>query len=127
MHDAQGPDQPASPLQCKLFYKIGEASEITGLETYVLRYWETEFSFLRPRKSRSGQRIYTAEDINLILIIKRMLYDEKYTIDGVRQKLGASSTSIVRHSAEHYEHSSSARKTLMHVKDKLRELLQRLS
>ena len=72
----------------KLFYKIGEASRLVGVETYVLRYWESEFPFLRPRKSKSGQRIYTKKDVDLLLLIKRLLYEERYTIDGVRKRLG---------------------------------------
>lgn len=72
----------------KLFYKIGEASKIIGVEPYVLRYWETEFPFLKPKKSKSGQRIYTKDDIEIALQIKHLLYEEKYTIDGVRRKLG---------------------------------------
>ncbi|KAF0185149.1 MAG: transcription regulator protein [Nitrospirae bacterium] len=72
----------------KLFYKIGEVSALVGVESYVLRYWESEFPSLRPRKSRSGQRIYTKKDIDLILLIRRLLYEERYTIDGVRRKLG---------------------------------------
>jgi len=74
----------------KLFYKIGEVSRLVGVEAYVLRYWETEFSFLDPRKSKSGQRIYTKNDVDLILTIKQLLYEERYTIDGVRRKLGNS-------------------------------------
>jgi DNA-binding transcriptional MerR regulator len=72
----------------KLFYKIGEASSLVGVESYVLRYWESEFPFLSPRKSKSGQRIYTKKDIDLLLQIKRLLYEERYAIDGVRKKLG---------------------------------------
>lgn len=72
----------------KLFYRIGEVSRITGLEPYILRYWETEFPFLRPRKSSSGHRIYTKRDIDLIFTIKKLLYEEKYTIEGVRKKFG---------------------------------------
>jgi DNA-binding transcriptional MerR regulator len=72
----------------KLFYKIGEASRVVGVETYVLRYWESEFPFLNPRKSKSGQRTYTKKDVDLLLLIKRLLYEERYTIDGVRKKLG---------------------------------------
>lgn len=70
----------------KLFYKIGEVTRITGVEAYVLRYWETEFSFLKPRKSRSGQRVYVKKDIELINQIKNLLYEERYTIEGVRKK-----------------------------------------
>lgn len=72
----------------KLFYKIGEVSKIVGVEPYVLRYWETEFPFLKPKKSKSGQRIYTKDDIEIALQIKHLLYQERYTIDGVRRKLG---------------------------------------
>ena len=71
----------------KLFYKIGEVSHSTGLEPYVLRYWETEFPMLRPRKSRGGQRTYMRREIDIILKIKQMLYQEGYTIQGARRKL----------------------------------------
>ncbi|MEW6584369.1 MAG: MerR family transcriptional regulator [Nitrospirota bacterium] len=74
----------------KLFYKIGEVSKIVGVEPYVLRYWETEFSFLKPRKNKSGQRVYIKKDVELLLTIKRLLYQERYTIEGVRKRLGLS-------------------------------------
>jgi len=77
-----------STVPDKLFYKIGEVSRIAGVEPYVLRYWETEFSFLKPRKNRSGQRVYLKKDVETILRIKSLLYDEKYTIAGVRKRLG---------------------------------------
>ncbi len=88
MHDAFKSPQPLRLFPEKLFYKIGEVSRIVGVESYVLRYWETEFPFLEPRKSKSGQRVYIKKDIDLILQIKKLLYEEKYTIDGVRRKLG---------------------------------------
>ena len=69
----------------KLYYSIGEVSEITGLKAYVLRYWETEFSNLSPSKNPAGNRAYTEKDINTILEIKRLLYQEKFTIEGARQ------------------------------------------
>lgn len=75
-------------LPYKLFYKIGETSRLVGVEPYVLRYWETEFPFLKPKKTKTGQRLYTERDIEVIFLIKKMLYEEKYTIDGVRKKLG---------------------------------------
>lgn len=71
----------------KLYYSIGEVKEITGIESHVLRYWETEFPSFRPRKGRSGQRTYTRKDIDLIFEIKRLLYDEKFTIKGAKLKL----------------------------------------
>lgn len=72
----------------KLFYKIGEVSRIAEVEPYVLRYWETEFSFLKPRKNKSGQRVYVKKDLDLVLQIKKLLYEERYTIEGVRKKFG---------------------------------------
>ncbi len=71
----------------KLFYKIGEVSRLTGLESYVLRYWETEFAALRPQKSSGGQRVYTKKDVDLVLQIKRMLYEQGFTIAGARKRI----------------------------------------
>ncbi|MBU2446496.1 MAG: MerR family transcriptional regulator [Bacteroidetes bacterium] len=71
----------------KLYYSISEVSKITGLEQYVLRYWENEFEQLKPQKNRAGNRIYTNKDIQLILLVKKLLRDEKYTIDGAKQIL----------------------------------------
>ncbi len=78
--------KPQLPVPDKLFYKIGEVSKITGIESYVLRYWETEFPFLRPRKNKSGQRVYVKKDLEMILMVKKMLYQERYTIEGVRKR-----------------------------------------
>ncbi|HMQ68696.1 MAG TPA: MerR family transcriptional regulator [Ignavibacteria bacterium] len=69
----------------KLYYSISEVSRITELEQYVLRYWETEFEQLRPAKNLSGNRIYTNRDIKLILYIKKLLREEKYTIEGAKK------------------------------------------
>lgn len=69
----------------KLFYKIGEVSEMTKLPAYVLRFWESEFSFLKPRKSRGGQRLYVQRDIDTVFELKRMLHEEGYTIAGVKR------------------------------------------
>jgi DNA-binding transcriptional MerR regulator len=71
----------------KLYYSISEVGKITGLEQYVLRYWETEFPELKPAKNRAGNRIYTNKDIKLIIKIKNLLRDEKYTIEGAKQVL----------------------------------------
>ncbi|RMF63215.1 MAG: MerR family transcriptional regulator [Calditrichaeota bacterium] len=71
----------------KLYYSISEVSKMTSLKPYVLRYWETEFSELRPSKNRAGNRIYRNHDIQLIFLIKKLLYEEKYTIEGAKQKL----------------------------------------
>lgn len=74
-------------LPKKLFFKIGEVCEITDTQPYVLRFWESEFSQLAPRKNRSGQRIYTNDDVQLVERIKQLLYDEGYTIAGARKQL----------------------------------------
>jgi len=71
----------------KLYYSISEVSKLTSLKQYVLRYWETEFGELRPAKNRAGNRIYRLSDIKLIFFIKKLLYDEKFTIEGARQRL----------------------------------------
>lgn len=73
----------------KQYYRIGEVSRITSLKPSVLRFWEAEFRELRPPKSRTGQRLYTQKDIELLHEIKRMLYGEKLTIDGARKRLAA--------------------------------------
>ncbi|HEY4643411.1 MAG TPA: MerR family transcriptional regulator, partial [Bacteroidota bacterium] len=69
------------------YYSISEVSKITGLEQYVLRYWESEFEQLKPAKNRAGNRIYTNKDIKLILYIKKLLREERYTIEGAKQVL----------------------------------------
>ena len=69
------------------YYRIGEVSRLTALKPFVLRYWETEFPMLEPVKSPSGHRMYRQEDVDLVLKIKRLLYDEGYTIAGARRHL----------------------------------------
>lgn len=71
----------------KLYYSISEVSKITEIEQYVLRYWETEFEQLSPQKNRAGNRIYTNKDIQLILYIKELLREKKYTIEGAKKLL----------------------------------------
>jgi DNA-binding transcriptional MerR regulator len=71
----------------KRYYRIGEVSKITGVKAYVLRYWESEFRWMAPAKSRSKQRLYRKRDIEIIQLIKRLLYEERYTIAGARRKL----------------------------------------
>jgi DNA-binding transcriptional MerR regulator len=71
----------------KLFYRIGEVSRLSGLEQYVLRYWESEFPQLKPNKGRSGQRLYTKKELDTVLLIKQLLYKEGYTISGARKKM----------------------------------------
>jgi DNA-binding transcriptional MerR regulator len=73
----------------KLYFKIGEVSELLGVEPYVLRYWETEFPVLSPKKSGTGHRLYRRKDVELLLRIKHLLRDKRFTIEGARQSLHA--------------------------------------
>ena len=75
------------PEPVQEFFSIGEVCELTDLKPHVLRYWESQFRFLNPAKNRSGNRVYQRREIELILLVKHLLYNEKYTIDGARQKL----------------------------------------
>ena len=79
--------QEDSSSDGKIYYRIGEVSRITGVKPYVLRYWESEFRWMAPAKSRSKQRLYRKRDIDVIQLIKRLLYEERYTIAGARKKL----------------------------------------
>lgn len=140
MDDASEAYKTPQPLKLfpeKLFYKIGEVGKIVGVESYVLRYWETEFPFLNPRKGKTGQRVYTKADIDLIMQIKHLLYEEKYTIDGVRRKFGAHPELQVvaeraepdalpppgRHGSQAGAEKASTEDVLKMVKLKLRDLL----
>ena len=69
------------------FYSIGEVCSLTELKPHVLRYWESQFKVLNPAKNRSGNRVYARREVELIMLVKHLLYTEKYTIDGARQKL----------------------------------------
>ncbi|MBI4365715.1 MAG: MerR family transcriptional regulator [Deltaproteobacteria bacterium] len=74
-------------LPNKLYFRIGEVSEIVGVKPYVLRYWETEFPDIKPAKSRSGQRLYKRRDVELLLKVRELLYEQRYTIDGAKHRL----------------------------------------
>lgn len=91
----------------KLYYSIGEVSDLIGYEPHVLRYWEEEFDVLNPRKNRAGRRIYTKEDVATIERIRHLLKDEKYTIEGARQAI---------------ERDEAERKRYAEVADDLKEL-----
>jgi DNA-binding transcriptional MerR regulator len=75
------------PVAKKVYYSIGEVCDLTGLKPHVLRYWETQFDVLNPTKNRAGNRVYRTKEIELVIFVKKLLYDEKYTIEGANQKL----------------------------------------
>ena len=71
----------------KVYYSIGEVCDLTGLKPHVLRYWETQFEVLNPGKNRAGNRVYQSRDIELVLLVKNLLYEKKYTIEGANKRL----------------------------------------
>ena len=75
------------PYPIQQFFSIGEVCALTDLKPHVLRYWESQFRFLNPAKNRSGNRVYKAREVELIMLVKHLLYSEKFTIDGARQRL----------------------------------------
>ena len=115
----------------KLFFKIGEVCEITDTQPYVLRYWESEFPALAPAKNSSGQRIYRRKDIETVLRIKQLLYDEGFTIAGAKKRLetemsGKAPTpqTMAAESAEAAPPADDRAKTvLFEVRDQIREIL----
>ncbi|MCB0378359.1 MAG: MerR family transcriptional regulator [Bdellovibrionales bacterium] len=79
--------QKISDIPDKMGFKIGEAAEIVGVKQYVLRYWETEFDVLHPKKSKNGQRMYTKKDVETALLIRKLLHDDRFSIEGARTAL----------------------------------------
>jgi DNA-binding transcriptional MerR regulator len=102
----------------KLYYTIGEVARQVDEEPHVLRYWETEFGSLRPRKNRAGKRVYTQNDIDTVFRIRHLLRDEKYTIDGARQALRRERSSSTSSSGDVEE--------LEEIRDFLARLLDRI-
>ena len=82
--DAGGEDREPPD---KRYFRIGEVSRLTGVKPYVLRYWESEFRWMAPQKSRSKQRLYRRRDVDMILLVKKLLYEQRFTIAGARKKL----------------------------------------
>lgn len=74
-------------IPAKLYFRIGEASSVVGVEPHVLRYWETEFRSIRPKKSARGQRVYSRRDVEMLLRIKELLYHHGFTISGAKRRL----------------------------------------
>src|SRR5712692_1196794 len=123
----EGNGQPESALPAKNLFRIGEVSRLTSTKTFVLRYWETEFPTLQPVKSPKGHRLYRREDVETVLRIKRLLYDEGFTIAGARRHLreqngnGADASPAAAPQAD--SSSNISRKVLLDLRDALRALL----
>ena len=106
----------------KLYYSISEVCEMTGLKPHVLRYWETAFPMLNPSKNQSGNRVYRSEDIALVKSISHLLYEERYTIDGARQKLEEGSGAADQMELE-LDSSSISRELLADIRAEIAELI----
>ena len=110
----------------KLYYRIGEVEEITAVPAYVLRYWESEFKLLRPKKNPAGQRLYRPRDVELVQRIKTLLYDERLTLEGAKKRLLAES----RRSSQQLDlglRETQYADALKRVRDRLTALRARLS
>jgi DNA-binding transcriptional MerR regulator len=110
----------------KLYYRIGEVEEITAVPAYVLRYWESEFKLLRPKKNPAGQRLYRPRDVELVQRIKTLLYDERLTLEGAKKRLLAES----RKSSQQLDlglRETQYADALKRVRDRLTALRARLS
>lgn len=116
-HDAVIPD--------KLYFRIGEVARLCGVETYVLRFWETEFPQLKPVKSSTGQRMYRRKDVESVLRIKKLLYDEGFTIAGARQQLRLEATSAKNQTPLPFPEQSAS--DLNRIRHGLEEILTMLS
>ena len=114
----------------KLYYSIGEVSKMTDLKAYVLRYWETEFKQLKPPKNRAGNRTYRQTDIDLILFIKDLLYNKKFTIEGARTQLTSIGDDVKTEQKVEKEVPAKAvpakKETLVKIKQELETLLELL-
>ena len=112
------------PIAKKAYYSIGEVCDLTGLKPHVLRYWETQFDVLSPTKNRAGNRVFRPKEIELILLVKHLLYEEKYTIEGARKRLQE-----MRKAGELEEERQEVLgpEFLAGMKSELRELLQVLT
>jgi DNA-binding transcriptional MerR regulator len=109
----------------KLYFRIGEVAELCDLPAYVLRFWETEFSQLKPVKSSTGQRMYRHKDVEAVLRIKKLLYEEGFTIPGARQHLRAENKSDKKQEPLPFPERTAS--DLKHIRQGLREILTLLS
>ena len=116
---------PEKTIPDKHYFRIGEVGRIGGVPTYVLRFWESEFPQIRPRRTPSGQRLYRRKDVELILTIRHLLYEKKFTIEGARQHLrqhrfpGASSAPGTRRKNADTVTLEEIRRELAHIRNLL--------
>ncbi len=113
----------------KRYYSISEVAEMVGVKRHILRYWESEFPMLRPRKNRAGNRAYTERDIQVVLTIRHLLYDEKYTIEGAKRHLKDNRDKIGQQQLDIPFDSAKKKHELQEIRDELaaiREMVKKL-
>ena len=110
----------------KLYFKIGEVSELLGVEPYVLRYWESEFPGLSPKKSGTGHRLYRRKDVELLLRIKHLLYEKRFTIEGARQSLQSEAKAPKPKAVKRVQPDRFAEDPLPNIRRQLVDILQLL-
>jgi len=116
----------ATEIPKKLFYKIGEVCSLTDTQPYVLRFWESEFPQLAPKKTRTGQRVYRPRDIEMVLEIKKLLYEEGFTIAGARKKLGMDGSPAESVTQEIQEEGAPDTLALLEVQEEVRSSLSEI-
>ncbi len=125
MQTSEEPQQPFTLSSEKIFYKIGEVSKITGLEAHVIRYWETVFPQLRPKKGSTGQRFFQKKDIDLLLYIKHLQDVEGFTLEGIKKKLttlaNTKSVNVPTHASAS---TGSVKEIINFVKSRLLEIVR---
>ena len=120
-----GQEQDRVTIPEKLYYRIGEVEALTAVPAYVLRYWESEFRLLRPKKNQAGQRLYRRRDLDLVLRIKTLLYDERLTLEGAKKRLLAESRGPAQ--LDLGVRSAALEAALRKARDQLRALRDRLT
>ena len=120
-----GEEQERVVIPDKLYYRIGEVEAITEVPAYVLRYWEAEFRLLRPKKNPAGQRLYRRRDLDLVLRIKALLYEERLTLEGAKKRLVAESRGPAQ--LDLGVRGSALEAALRRTRDQLRTLRDRLT
>src|SRR5262245_27772471 len=114
-------------IPAKLYFRIGEASSVVGVEPHVLRYWETEFRSIRPKKSARGQRVYSRRDVETLVRIKELLYSHGFTIAGARRKLRDKGIEPPDPGDPSVEEARRMRETLLELRGELTALLDELA
>jgi DNA-binding transcriptional MerR regulator len=130
MEDFAPNSTPDPEIPDKLYFRIGDVAKLAGIKPYVLRFWETEFPGLGPKKSGTGQRLYRRKDVELVLEIKRLLYDRRYTIEGARKMLDLKPKKEVKRPAPartQAELFTSAPALFHELRQELREILNLLA